>query len=77
MFLQEDAGPVNKIGMDYTKKNTLSNCVAGSTASTNYTGQLLDGTIFDSNQIAKFGHMTPFDFKVGAGKVIKCWDYAV
>jgi len=40
----------------------------------NYTGKLLDGTIFDSNKDPKFGHVQPFSFTLGAGMVIKGWD---
>ncbi len=40
----------------------------------NYTGRLENGTVFDSNVDPKFGHVTPFEFKLGAGMVIKGWD---
>lgn len=46
----------------------------GDTLVMNYTGRLTDGTVFDSNVDPKFGHVQPFEFKLGAGQVIKGWD---
>lgn len=46
----------------------------GKKATVNYTGSLLDGTVFDSNVDPKFNHVSPFTFNVGAGNVIKGWD---
>lgn len=40
----------------------------------NYTGRLIDGTVFDSNVDPKFNHVEPFKFTLGAGQVIKGWD---
>lgn len=54
-----------------TKPETLQN---GDTVWVNYTGRLLDGTIFDSNTDARFGHPEPFQFILGKGNVIKGWD---
>lgn len=47
------------------------------TVSLNYRGQLLDGTIFDSNIDSAFNHVTPFEFPLGLGRVIKGWDEGV
>ncbi len=47
---------------------------SGDTIWVNYTGRLLDGTIFDSNTDARFGHPEPFKFVLGKGNVIKGWD---
>jgi FKBP-type peptidyl-prolyl cis-trans isomerase FkpA len=47
---------------------------AGKTVTVNYTGKLLDGKVFDSS--LKPGR-TPFDFKLGAGQVIKGWDEGI
>ena len=51
--------------------------VAGNNVSVNYTGTLMDGTVFDSNTIASFGHVEPFTFTLGAGQVIEGWDKGV
>lgn len=48
----------------------------GQTISVNYTGKLLNGTVFDSNVDPKFNHVTPIEFPVGAGRMIKGWDEA-
>ena len=50
---------------------------AGQTVSMNYTGRLTDSTMFDSNVDPKFNHVEPFDFKLGAGQVIKGWDEGI
>lgn len=49
---------------------------AGQTVIVNYTGRLAtsDSTVFDSNVLPQFGHVQPFEFKLGAGQVIKGWD---
>lgn len=47
---------------------------AGKTVSVLYTGQLLDGTVFDAS--AKHGN-EPFDFVLGEGKVILGWDQGI
>ena len=45
----------------------------GKTAVVHYTGWLLNGTKFDSS----IDRGTPFDFPLGAGRVIKGWDEGV
>lgn len=49
----------------------------GDKVSVNYTGRLLDGTVFDSNVDPKFNHVEPFTFALGKGMVIKGWDEGV
>lgn len=51
--------------------------VAGNKVTVNYTGMLLDGTKFDSNVDPAFGHVSPFEFELGKGRVIKGWDEGV
>jgi FKBP-type peptidyl-prolyl cis-trans isomerase len=34
----------------------------------------LDGKIFDSNVLPENGHVQPFEFPVGQGRVIQGWD---
>lgn len=58
-----------------TSQNTMDTVAKnGDTLVMNYTGRLTDGTVFDSNVDPKFSHVTPFEFKLGAGQVIKGWD---
>ncbi|MFB3879896.1 MAG: FKBP-type peptidyl-prolyl cis-trans isomerase [Armatimonadota bacterium] len=47
---------------------------AGQMVTVNYTGWLVDGTMFDSSQ--KPGR-TPFQFPLGGGRVIRGWDEGV
>lgn len=49
----------------------------GKHASVNYTGKLMDGVVFDSNEDPKFNHVQPIDFNVGQGQMIKGWDMMV
>jgi len=46
---------------------------AGDVVVVHYVGKLLDGTEFDSSK----KHGKPFDFPLGAGRVIKGWDEGV
>jgi FKBP-type peptidyl-prolyl cis-trans isomerase len=65
-----------KTGLKYIdeKEGTGKEAKAGDTVSVHYTGRLKDGTVFDTSKKAGRG---PFDFKLGAGKVIKGWDEGV
>ncbi|HYM21183.1 MAG TPA: FKBP-type peptidyl-prolyl cis-trans isomerase [Candidatus Kapabacteria bacterium] len=47
---------------------------AGQTVTVNYTGRLTDSTIFDSNMLEKFGHVSAFSFTLGQHQVIAGWD---
>ncbi len=60
-----------------TQKGSGPNIEIGETVSMNYTGYLLNGNVFDSNIDPKFKHVTPFDFPLGKGRVIKGWDEGI
>lgn len=51
--------------------------VLNDTVSLNYRGKLMNGTTFDSNIDSAFNHIAPFEFPLGAGRVIKGWDEGV
>lgn len=48
---------------------------AGRTVSVNYTGTLLNGTVFDAT--SQHFPVAPFSFALGAGYVIKGWDEGI
>ena len=52
---------------------TGETAVAGKVARVHYTGWLTDGTKFDSS----VDRNTPFEFRLGAHRVIKGWDEGV
>lgn len=61
----------------FSQKGLGATAKPGKTVTMNYTGKLMDGTVFDSNTDPQFGHVAPFDFQLGAGRVIKGWDEGV
>ena len=67
------------LGLYYTisKEGTGNKIIAGETVSLNYTGRLLDGTVFDSNTDPAFHHTDPLIFEVGKGLVVKGYDKGV
>lgn len=67
---------INPSGLKYidVKEGKGASPKAGQVVSVMYTGKLVDGTAFDSNQDPKFGHPEPYKFPVGAGRVIQGWD---
>ncbi len=86
MWLTAQAGPLHPSpvngeavklpsGLKYwdLKVGTGAEAVKGKKVTVNYTGWLLEGTRFDSS----YDRNTPFEFKLGAGKVIKGWDEGV
>ncbi len=66
-------------GIYYTisKEGTGKKILAGETVTLNYTGKLLDGTVFDSNTDPKFRHVEPYVFETGKGSVIRGYDKGV
>ena len=51
--------------------------ITGDSVTMNYTGRLLDGTKFDSNEDSAFQHVAPYQFVLGRGYVINAWDEGV
>ncbi len=49
----------------------------GDTVTVNYTGTLENATKFDSNVDPAFGHVEPFSFTLGQGRVIQGWELGV
>ncbi|MCF7833728.1 MAG: FKBP-type peptidyl-prolyl cis-trans isomerase [Candidatus Pacebacteria bacterium] len=73
----QDSGEVSSSkGFEYKilTQGTGEVAKAGDLVSVNYTGSLVDGTVFDSNVDPKFSHVEPFTFDLGAGMVIRGWD---
>ena len=70
------AATKTKSGLYYviSQAGSGKNSLRGQTVTVNYTGRLMDGTIFDSNLDPQFKHVTPLTFSVGMGQVIKGWD---
>jgi len=60
-----------------SQKGSGDNAKPGNKVTMNYTGKLLDGTVFDSNTDPSKGHVQPFTFTLGQGMVIKGWDEGV
>ena len=59
------------------KEGSGKKIMAGQTVSLNYTGRLLDGTVFDSNTDPAFHHTQPLVFEVGKGSMIRGYDKGV
>src|SRR5215471_872962 len=55
------------------KPGSGAEAVAGKTVSVHYVGTLTDGSKFDSSR----DRGQPFDFRLGAGQVIRGWDQGV
>jgi FKBP-type peptidyl-prolyl cis-trans isomerase len=66
-------------GLYYSIQKEGSGALAkpGDNVVMNYTGRLLDGTVFDSNLDSAFGHVQALSFVLGTGRVIKGWDEGI
>ena len=62
-------------GLEYieVEAGTGAQAEAGKTVDVHYTGQLQDGTVFDSSH----SRGAPIAFKLGVGQVIKGWDEGI
>ena len=60
-----------------SKEGTGAKTEAGMDVEMNYTGKLLNGTIFDSNTDPSSTHKEPFKFKLGQHMVIPGWDEGI
>ena len=60
-----------------TQPGSGENIKPGDNATMNYTGMFLDGKKFDSNIDSAFNHVSPFEFPLGQGRVIKGWDEGI
>jgi FKBP-type peptidyl-prolyl cis-trans isomerase len=79
-FTKKKIAPVKTAsGLYYTIKEEGSGekAMAGDTVTMNYTGTLLNGTKFDSNEDTAFHHVSPYTFVLGRGVVIKGWDEGI
>ena len=79
-FVKKNIAPLKTAsGLYYTirEEGTGEMARAGDSITMNYTGTLLDGTKFDSNEDTAFHHVMPFNFVLGRGSVIKGWDEGV
>lgn len=70
----DPAPPTNeKLGVKDVVVGKGAEAKAGDSVKVHYVGTLVDGTEFDSSKKAN----KPFDFDLGAGRVIKGWDQGV
>lgn len=79
-FAKKNISPIKTAsGLYYSIKEEGAGEMAmnGDSITMNYTGTLLDGTKFDSNEDTAFHHVQPFNFVLGRGSVIKGWDEGV
>jgi FKBP-type peptidyl-prolyl cis-trans isomerase len=68
---------VSQLQISVLKEGSGPGAKSGDRVSVNYTGTFTDGRKFDSNTDPAFGHVSPFQFVLGAGQVIAGWDQGV
>ncbi len=79
-FAKKNINPVKtNSGLYYTITEEGKGEIAKNTdtVTMNYTGMLLDGTKFDSNEDTAFHHVQPYTFVLGQGAVIRGWDEGI
>jgi len=79
-FRIKNIAPIKtRSGMYYSIQREGSGPLAipGDTVVMNYRGNLLDGTVFDSNIDSAFMHVQPLNFVLGTGRVIKGWEEGI
>jgi FKBP-type peptidyl-prolyl cis-trans isomerase len=79
-FTTKNLSPIKTSAGLYYKINeegTGEMAKAGDTVTMNYSGTLLDGTKFDSNEDTTFGHVQPYTFVLGRGVVVRGWDEGI
>ncbi len=79
-FTSKHINPIKTAsGMYYSiqKEGSGPNAAYGDTVIMNYRGNLLDGTVFDSNIDSAFFHVQPLNFVLGTGRVIKGWEEGI
>jgi FKBP-type peptidyl-prolyl cis-trans isomerase len=76
-FASHHLSPVKtSSGLYYSinKEGDGEQVMPGDTLIVNYTGTLMNGTKFDSNEDTAFHNVFPYQFVVGRGMVIRGWD---
>lgn len=73
ILLKYGTQPMQELEIKVLKEGSGVEAQNGDTVYVHYTGKLDDGTVFDSSVTRG----TPFDFELGAGRVIKGWDLGV
>lgn len=79
-FTAKNISPIKTAsGLYYSiqKQGSGASATAGDTVIMNYRGNLLDGTVFDSNIDSAFFHVQPLNFVLGTGRVIRGWDEGI
>lgn len=79
-FAKKNINPTKTSSGLYYQINTEVNGVQplpGDTVVMSYTGTLMDGTKFDSNEDTAFHHPQPYEFVLGRGVVIRGWDEGI